>query len=137
MSIQSDPAPLLCPPKSQMQPLQKSMKTRSTGKAEALLIRVSVLVDLRAQDLLHEIMRVCAMHTPRGRVRSICHGYIRRKPCASQTLILAMAAKLRLPLQENSLELQQNLSHRCASFPSTILNYMNEENKTSQTCHCT
>ena len=45
-----------------------------TCETEALLLPVCVLVDLRAQNLLHEVLRIGAVHAPRCRVGAIRHG---------------------------------------------------------------
>ena len=44
-----------------------------TCETEALLLPVCVLVDLRAQNLLHEVLRIGAVHAPRCRVGAIRH----------------------------------------------------------------
>jgi hypothetical protein len=46
---------------------------RLGGEAEALLLPVGVLVDLRPHDLLHKVLRVRPVHVPRQRVRAVRH----------------------------------------------------------------
>jgi hypothetical protein len=79
---------------------KSSGRRKRTGEAEALLLPVGVLVDLGAQDLLHEVLRIGAVHAPRGRVRAVGHGHIRAARREGETLALAMAAELQLPLQQ-------------------------------------
>lgn len=71
--------------------MQKEMHTR---EAEALLLPVRVLIDLRAQNLLHQVLRIGAMHAPRRGIRAIRHAFtfepmeLRASP---KTLAMAMA----------------------------------------------
>lgn len=53
--------------------ISKKGARNPTCETEALLLPVCVLVDLRAQNLLHEVLRIGAMYAPRCRVGTICH----------------------------------------------------------------